>query len=213
MDIRYRSKINPIIISANFNKQFRSMYNDFAKDIYFKINHKKPIEQSFIEQVLSGFHTKPVYYLSADYYMQIELSAENKQGLRDTIFCQLYPIITNSNTQQIDIMLRCILETLSKMILQMDVVTFYDLTNISFRDMLLASKSLLASKEFEDGHIQAMLLSLPIEHNRYQAEYESFVKNLAKSRTAIWKRMPDSKEEDYKRQIESDFVVSAVKMK
>ncbi len=212
MGTRDHRSLNAIILTTTYNNIFRRIFNEFEKKIFLKINNKEPVDETWTEYLAAGCVPKPTYFISAVYYMRVELTHENRYDLRDNILCQLYPIFKNSSKEKMEFMLRVILEELSSRILQMNVVTFEDIKNISFRDILLASSKVTSSREFDGEQLKAMLMSLPLQRNALQTEYENYVDSLVKSRAALWK-IKNGAEREYERGIESDFVVSAVRLK
>jgi len=209
---RYLTKISTILTAENYNKAFREIYRDFENKIFLKINNKDPVRESLLDFALSGCMPKPTYFVGAVYYMRVELTLEHIQDLRDTIFSQLYPVIKINTPDNLELMLRCILEKLAKQILLMDVITFEDLKDIDFRNVLLASSQYMKASRQQDGNIESILKALPEARDKFMWEYESYVNNLIKSRSAIWK-LKNLDQQEYERELQTEFVLSSVTIK
>lgn len=211
MKNRGRGNLDAIIAASKYNNAFRSIYREFENSIFFKINNKEPVHESLSELVASGCMPKPSHFFSATCYMRIELTMEHVNELRDTMFSQLYPVIRNLNSEQMNLMLRSILEAISKQILQMDLITFEDLMNIDFRNILLSSSKFLHAVQDNPENIELLLRKLPEAREKFMHEYESYINEMVSSRFALW-RLKDFKNEEYEREIENEFVLSSIKL-
>lgn len=212
MENRYRDKLNTIIVAADYNSRFRTIYREFEKKIYLKIANKEPVHESLMELASSGCVPKPTYFFGATCYMQIELTQSNAQDLRDTIFSQLYPIIKNLSADNMNLMLRSIFESLSNKILRMDVVGFEELKDISYRDLLLDAKPFTKALAHQDPDTLSLLQSLPQQRDLFQKEYNNYIETLIHSRAGLWK-LENLRQKEYEREIDSEFVLSSVKLK
>jgi hypothetical protein len=205
-----KANVSTIVIAATYNNTFNKIYHEFENKIFFKINHKDPVYQSWGDYIASGFTTKPTYFLGATYYMRMELSIEHVYQLRDALFAQFFPIIKEISPTTLDVVLRSLLEALSDKILQLDVVTFDELMNINYRDLLLESKPFLKACK-DDEALMSMLQNLTQHRQASLPELQIYTDKLAKSRATLFKSKA-MREEEYKMEIESEFVMSGIKI-
>jgi hypothetical protein len=211
MDTRAKTKVKLLVIASNYNKTFKTIYNEFEKNIFFKINHKEQVRDTFMDRAFPGCMPNKTFFLNATYYMRVELSQEHTRDLSDTIFSQLYPIIKDLSQPDLELMLRCVLEALSKKILLSDLLTYDDLKNIDFRDILLESNRFKKGIKEQHAGILSMLENLPQARDGLQREYNEYVESLITSRAAFWKT-PDYRKKEADREIESQFVLSTIKL-
>lgn len=212
MESKYQRNLNTIVVANNFNRAFKSIYHEFEKEIFLKLNHIPHTHASPNELSLDERFSQTVYHLSAVYYMRIELTSEHVNELRDTIFSQLYPAFKVSTPENMDLILRSILKTLAKEIFYMDVITFDDIKKINYRDLLLKSKLFLNAPREQTDNLVDVLNTLPEARERALPEFEHYVNNLVQSRAGLWK-IENLAEKAYQQEIETQFILSEVKLK
>jgi hypothetical protein len=212
MESRDHTKMSMVVVADIYNKTFKKIYNEFENKIFLRIRQRNPIQDPLIDFALSGCVAKPSYFFAAVCYMRIELTGEHIQDLRDSIFCQLFPVIKRSSTENVELILRCLLEAISKKILQLDVVNFEDLKNIDYRSILLQSNPFMQAMSHQDGRTVTTLQMLSFARDKDKKEYDAYVEKLVASRSKILKG-EDYEEKEYYREMESEFVLSAVKLK
>lgn len=211
MKSRERDKINAIITASNYNNLFRTIYKNFEKDIFLKIKNKEPVHESLLELAFDGCIPKPTYFFGATYYMRVELTIEHVLDLRDTIFSQLYPVLRNSQPQEMELLLHCLLDAIAKKIFRMDVVEFEDLKNINYGEILLSSKKFISTELHHNPQIVNILQHLPQEREKFQVEYDHYIGKMVNSRTSLW-HIQDLSLREYEREIETEFVLTSIKL-